>query len=272
MYLETGLSLGLVMLKNSEFCHLSNQNMMQTEVETFSVETKLLVDYEGVWSSNSTPDGQTATIDEGLISRVSRSLLQASDYALDLRKLDGHWCGELKSNTTLTSEEVFFKQSLGLDQKVDGEKYQRYLLSEQNTDGSWGIAPKYPGDVSTSAEAYLALKILGLQESAPEMSKARDFILQAGGIAKVRIFARKYCFLVIRLPILCCLGIVRRCSSLVYSRRMKHPLALSANKTRPGLKRMEIIHFPTPKSSLKRTTNISMRLLRIVIAMLPTSI
>ena len=168
--------------------------MIQTAVEIVPVETKLLVDYEGAWGNNSIPECKYATSDEGLMSRVRRALSLASIYAFGLRKPDGHWCGELKSNTTLTSEQVFFKQSLGLDQKVDGKKYQRYLLSEQNADGSWGIAPEYPGDVSTSAEAYLALKILGLQESAPQMSRARDFILQAGGIAKVRIFTREHYF------------------------------------------------------------------------------
>lgn len=59
-----------------------------------------------------------------------------------------------------------------------------------NLDGSWGIAPDHPGDVSTTAEAYLALKILGVLENFPAMSRARSFVIGAGGLAKVRIFTR----------------------------------------------------------------------------------
>ena len=51
---------------------------------------------------------------------------------------------------------------------------------------------KYPGDVSTSVEAYLALKILGVSVKDPAMDRARCFIIAAGGVEKVRIFTRIY--------------------------------------------------------------------------------
>lgn len=127
--------------------HYLSNIMMQTKVGTSSLETKLLVDYEGLWNNHSAFDVKTTNVSEDMIFRVSRCLSLATNHALDLRKPDGHWCGELTSNTTMTSEQVFFKQSLGLDQKVHGSKYQRYLLSQQNADGSWGIAPEYPGDI-----------------------------------------------------------------------------------------------------------------------------
>ncbi|KAK5989793.1 Squalene hopane cyclase afumA [Cladobotryum mycophilum] len=123
---------------------------------------------------------------------VLEALQRAADYAFE--KVDqstGHWCGELKSNVTITSEYIFLRQAFGLSLDADREAYRSYLLSEQNPDGSWSIAPGVLGDVSTTAEAYLALKILGVStEKSPEMQRAREAVLRLGGIAKIRVFTR----------------------------------------------------------------------------------
>ncbi|KAJ5787833.1 hypothetical protein N7457_002823 [Penicillium paradoxum] len=89
-----------------------------------------------------------------------------------------------------TAEYVFLRQALGLDLTADAAAYCRHLLSQQNNDGSWGLAPGYPGDVSTSTEAYLTLKILGTSPHIPAMKRARQSVLKAGGIARVRVFTR----------------------------------------------------------------------------------
>ena len=60
----------------------------------------------------------------------------------------------------------------------------------QSSDGSWSYAPDHPGDVSVSAEAYLALKIHGVAAESRELRSARDFIRGANGIAKVRVLTR----------------------------------------------------------------------------------
>lgn len=130
------------------------------------------------------------TDSELLSIEATRCLSLATRYAFDLINSDDHWCGEFRSNVTLTAEHVFFHQSLGLDLSVDGEAYRCYLFSQQNKDGSWSIAPDCPGCVSTTAEAYLALKILGVSDGVPEMCRAQRFVIEAGGLAKVRIFTR----------------------------------------------------------------------------------
>ena len=87
---------------------------------------------------------------------------------------------------------MFLRQALGLDLAADQEAICRWLLSDQKPDGSWGIAPDYPGDVSTSVEAYLALKILNFPTTSPQMIRARQYIQSVGGVAKVRVFTRIY--------------------------------------------------------------------------------
>ena len=124
----------------------------------------------------------------------SKALQQAANYAWDDVHDDGHWYGELKTNATITAEYVMLYQALGLEENLerDREALSHWFLSDQNPDGSWGIAPNYPGDVSTSTEAYLALKILGTSTKDPAMQRACSFIRSIGGIAKVRFFTRVY--------------------------------------------------------------------------------
>lgn len=126
-----------------------------------------------------------------LYTRASQCIKIAVDYAWDICKLDNYWHGELKANCAITAQQIFFCLSLGIP-IADADAYRQYLLSQQQSDGSWTIAPDYPGDVSMSAECYLALKILGVSPDDPAMQRAKAFIQECGGIAKVRIFTRIY--------------------------------------------------------------------------------
>ena len=116
------------------------------------------------------------------------SLRLAAVYAFNNIKEGNHWSGEVLSNATFTAEYVFVRQALGLDLSKDEEALRRYLLADQNIDGSWGIAPECPGDVSTTTEVYLALKILKLPQVNPSMCKARAFVIRSGGATNVRSF------------------------------------------------------------------------------------
>lgn len=127
-----------------------------------------------------------------LASDARSSLAHAVNYSFESAKSDGHWVGELRSNATVTAEYVFLRQALGLDLQADAEALGCWFLSNQNKDGSWAIAPSYPGDVSTTTEAYLALKILGVSMDDQAMLRACDFIILHGGVAKVGIFTRIY--------------------------------------------------------------------------------
>ena len=130
---------------------------------------------------------------EPLASAAHRALDLAVKYTCEVVKANGHWCGELSSNATITAEYVFLRQALELDLKIDSDALCHWFFSEQKPDGSWSIAPgDYLGDVSTTTEAYLALKIQGIPSDAPPMQRARNFVITQGGVEKVRIFTRIY--------------------------------------------------------------------------------
>ena len=130
--------------------------------------------------------------EESLSSAAQHARDQAISYAFAQTKADGHWCGEQLGNATITSEYVFLRQSIGLDLAIDRDALCRWLFLDQKPDGSWGLAPNCPSDVSTSVEAYLALKILGVTPDTACMVRAREFIIAVGGVAKVRVFTRFY--------------------------------------------------------------------------------
>jgi squalene-hopene/tetraprenyl-beta-curcumene cyclase len=125
-----------------------------------------------------------------LVTRAKDAALRARDFAYAIRKPDGHWCVELESNTTVTAEYVFMRQALGLDLSAKREGLIRYFFRHQKADGSWGLATNHRGDVSTTAETYLALRILGVGVDDPRMKDAELFILMHGGLEKMRVFTR----------------------------------------------------------------------------------
>ncbi len=57
-------------------------------------------------------------------------------------------------------------------------------------DGTWATFYGGPGDLSTTIEAYVALRLAGDPTGAPHMASASAFIRQQGGIEASRVFTR----------------------------------------------------------------------------------
>src|SRR6185437_14690263 len=104
----------------------------------------------------SRPSPSDLLSDELLPEAAALALRKAKDYLFGVQHKDAHWCAELESNVTITSEYVMMCQALGLkfeEQKREG--IVEFLLANQKKDGSWGIADLHEGDISTTAETYL---------------------------------------------------------------------------------------------------------------------
>ncbi|KAI1297997.1 terpenoid cyclases/protein prenyltransferase alpha-alpha toroid [Xylaria venustula] len=82
--------------------------------------------------------------------------------------------------------------TLGLSLEEEGTAIRKWLLAGQTEDGSWTQAPGLPGNLSTTVEAYLALKLLGVSASHSAMERARDFVLSQGGAARVQFYTRLF--------------------------------------------------------------------------------
>jgi len=117
------------------------------------------------------------------IDGATRWLLQAQDS-------DGYWWGELEANVSITAEYLLLTHHLGIADRAVWTKIARYLRHHQQPDGYWAQWYGGPGELSTTIEAYFALKLAGEDPNAPHMLRARDWVLASGGIAKARVFTK----------------------------------------------------------------------------------
>ncbi|MEZ0075963.1 squalene--hopene cyclase [Planotetraspora sp. GP83] len=124
------------------------------------------------------------------VSGVRLTLDAARDHLLGLQSPEGWWKGELQTNVTMDAEDLLLREFLGIRAPEDTAEAARWIRSEQRDDGTWANFHGGPGDLSTTVEAYVALRLAGDLPSAPHMRAAADFVRQAGGIEGARVFTR----------------------------------------------------------------------------------
>jgi squalene-hopene/tetraprenyl-beta-curcumene cyclase len=125
-------------------------------------------------------------------SRLDAAVQAAQRYLLSLQREDGHWCGELEGDTILESEYILVMHFLGRGHDPKVRKAGNYLRASQRPQGGWSIYPGGPVEVSASVKAYFSLKLLGDQHDLPHMERARQRILEAGGLDACNSFTKIY--------------------------------------------------------------------------------
>jgi squalene-hopene/tetraprenyl-beta-curcumene cyclase len=128
----------------------------------------------------------------GLAERISEALKKTHSYFMNDQHEDGYWWYELESNVTITAEYLMLLYFLGINDEEKNKKMAHHILSSQRTDGTWALYWEGKGDLSTTVEAYLALKLAGLSSSDPRLRKAREFIIEKGGMEASRVFTKVY--------------------------------------------------------------------------------
>jgi len=123
-------------------------------------------------------------------TRVDDALSEAVDWLLAHQDPQGWWVGELETNATMTAEHVLLLRFLGIDHQDIRDGATRHLLSTQREDGSWALYPGGPADLSTTVEAYAALKVLGVNSGSPAMRRALKVVHRHGGVAGARVFTK----------------------------------------------------------------------------------
>ncbi len=130
------------------------------------------------------------------LARLEQAIHNSQEYLLGLQDSAGYWWAELESNVTMTAETVLLYKIWGVDRDRPMAKAETFLRQEQRAHGGWELFYGDGGDLSTSIEAYLGLRLLGVSASDPALISARTFILQRGGIASARIFTKLHLALV----------------------------------------------------------------------------
>ena len=128
---------------------------------------------------------------EGQARQQARSALdRAVSHLLGLQDRQGWWKGELETNVTMDAEDLLLREFLGVRTAEQTAAAARWIRSCQRADGTWANFRGGDGDLSTTVEAYVALRLAGDDPGASHMSRAAGWIREAGGIPATRVFTR----------------------------------------------------------------------------------
>ncbi len=116
------------------------------------------------------------------------TLQRACEHLLSLQNEAGWWKAELQTNVTMDAEDMLLREFLGIRRADETERSAAWIRSQQRQDGTWTNFHDGPPDLSTTIEAYWALKLAGDDPSAPHMKIAADHIRREGGLEQARVF------------------------------------------------------------------------------------
>ncbi len=116
------------------------------------------------------------------------ALERARSHLASLQQPGGWWRGELETNVTMDAEDLLMRELLGIRTAAETASAARWIRSQQREDGTWGNYRGAPGDLSTTIEAYLALRLAGDAPEQPHMDRAAAWAREQGGVEQARVF------------------------------------------------------------------------------------
>jgi squalene-hopene/tetraprenyl-beta-curcumene cyclase len=121
---------------------------------------------------------------------AAQALERARDHLLGLQNPAGWWQGELETNVTMDAEDLLLRHFLGILTPELAAESAAWIRKQQRDDGIWANFYGGPADLSTTVEAYVALRLAGDEPDAPHMKLATDWITDHGGVTATRVFTR----------------------------------------------------------------------------------
>ncbi|MGW5416981.1 squalene--hopene cyclase [Actinomadura geliboluensis] len=132
----------------------------------------------------------TTTEAPGLTGAAAAAVDAARGHLLGLQSPEGWWKAELETNVTMDAEDLLLRQFLGIRSEAETKDAARWIRAQQREDGTWANFHGGPADLSTTIEAYVALRLAGDPVDADHMRRAAKFARDAGGIEGSRVFTR----------------------------------------------------------------------------------
>jgi squalene-hopene/tetraprenyl-beta-curcumene cyclase len=123
---------------------------------------------------------------------AEETLRRATDHLLSLQHEQGWWKGELETNVTMDAEDLMLREFLGIRGAEETRLAANWIRSKQREDGTWANFFAGPGELSTTAEAYVALRLAGDPPDAAHMRRAAEFVLESGGLERARVFTHMW--------------------------------------------------------------------------------
>ena len=121
---------------------------------------------------------------------VSEALDRAVGALLERQHHEGWWKFELQTNVTIEAEDLLLREFLGIRTDPVTGRTAEWIRSQQRSDGTWASFFGGPPELSTTIEAYTALRLAGDPTDAAHMYKAAAYVRDAGGLAAARVFTK----------------------------------------------------------------------------------
>jgi squalene-hopene/tetraprenyl-beta-curcumene cyclase len=126
----------------------------------------------------------------GIEQRVNDAAARGLERLLSVQRREGYWLGELGTDTTLESDYIFYLSVLGRTDRIG--KLANRIRSRQLPDGGWNIYEGGPAELNATVKAFFALKLAGDAAGATHMVRARERVLELGGVERTNSFLRFY--------------------------------------------------------------------------------
>jgi len=130
--------------------------------------------------------------ERGLEHSLEEVIERGVQQLLSLQADEGYWLGELEADTTLESDYIFYLHILGKFDPSRVTKLANYVRRRQLPDGGWNIYAGGPAEVNATVKAYVALMLAGDAVDSPHMVRARQRVLELGGLERTNSFTRFY--------------------------------------------------------------------------------
>jgi squalene-hopene/tetraprenyl-beta-curcumene cyclase len=133
---------------------------------------------------------------DGTYDAHRQTLDRAVDWLLRHQDDAGWWWGHMQTNVTLDAEDLLLRELFGIRTAELTDATARWIRSQQREDGTWATFPGGPGELSTTIEAYVALRLAGDRADDAHMAAAARFVREAGGIERSRMATRTWLALI----------------------------------------------------------------------------
>jgi squalene-hopene/tetraprenyl-beta-curcumene cyclase len=125
---------------------------------------------------------------EAVRERAAEALARAVERLIALQQPEGWWKGELETNVTMDAEDMLLREFLGIREPDATRRCAAWIRAQQREDGTWGNFYGAPADLSTTIEAYVALRLAGDGPEEAHMLAAAEQVRALGGLQQARVF------------------------------------------------------------------------------------
>src|SRR6201981_2217095 len=151
-------------------------------------EARLRIESPPSESGQATAVVQTRNLE----SLVEQAISRSRDWMLAAQAQEGYWWGAREADAPVESDYILSLHILGQLKSEKTAKLARYIRERQLEDGGWYIFYGGPSELNATVKAYVALRLGRDAPTAPHMQRAKQKVLDLGGLEATNSYVRFY--------------------------------------------------------------------------------